>query len=183
MCLIRQSGIVLALAILSASAYAQPVQFERYSTGEGLTNHAVTAVLQDSRGFLWVGTFDGLNRYDGSSIKVYKPDPFLKGTISNNVIRDLLEDGEGNLWIVTHLGINRYSRNTNSFQIYLDSLTDIPFLEYNIRACIDADSSVLISLIGKGISKYSRTEDRFMPVFYQGVANDWLTSIGRICPS
>ncbi len=162
---------------LVQSDSTSPWPFQHVDKAAKLSNSAITSVYMDQNDYVWLGTWDGLNRYDGSSIKVYKPDPFLKGTISNNVIRDLLEDGDSNLWVVTHLGINRYSRNTNSFQIYLDSLTDIPFLEYNIRACIDADSSVLISLIGKGISKYSRTEDRFMPVFYQGVANDWLTSV------
>ena len=129
----------------------------------------------DKYDYIWLGTWDGLNRYDGSSIKVYKPDPFLKGTISNNVIRDFLEDGRGDLWIVTHLGINKYNRTTNSFQVYLDSLTDIPFLEYNIRACIGSDSSVWISLTGKGISRYSSKTDKFIPVDLQGLDADWLT--------
>ena len=131
----------------------------------------------DQYDYVWLGTWDGLNRYDGSSIKVYKPDPFLKGNISNNVIRDFLEDGKGDLWVVTHLGINKYNRTTNSFQIYLDSLTDIPFLEYNIRACIGSDSSVWISLIGRGISRYSRKEDTFIPVDFQGIDSEWLTSV------
>jgi signal transduction histidine kinase/CheY-like chemotaxis protein len=131
----------------------------------------------DQHDYVWLGTWDGLNQYDGSNIIVHKPDPFLKGTISNNVIRNLLEDGEGNLWIVTHLGINKYIRNTNSFQIYLNSPTDIPFQEYNLRACIGADSSLFISLIGRGISRYSFSEDRFVPVEYEGIDNKWLTSI------
>jgi signal transduction histidine kinase/DNA-binding response OmpR family regulator/ligand-binding sensor domain-containing protein len=131
----------------------------------------------DQHDYVWLGTWDGLNKYDGSSIKVYMPDPFMKGSISNNVIRDFLEDGRGNLWIVTHLGINKYNRTTNSFQVYLDSLSDIPFLEYNIKACIGADSAVWISRIGKGISKYSHELNEFIPVDLKGVEADWLTSI------
>ena len=154
-----------------------PWPYQHVDKSSKLSNSAITSVYMDKHDYVWLGTWDGLNRYDGSSIDVYKPDPFLKGTISNNVVRDFLEDGHGDLWIVTHLGINRYNRTSNTFQVYLDSLTDIPFLEYNIRACIGADSSVWISLIGKGISKYSRKVDAFIPVNFQGIDPLWLTSV------
>jgi signal transduction histidine kinase/ligand-binding sensor domain-containing protein/CheY-like chemotaxis protein/AraC-like DNA-binding protein len=142
-----------------------------------LSNSAITSVYMDQYEQVWLGTWDGLNRYDGSSIKVYKPDPFVKGTISNNVIRDYLEDGDGNLWVITHMGINKYNRVNNSFQVYLDSLTDVPFLEYNIRACIGADSSVWVSQIGKGIRRYSVAEDRFIPVNIEGADPAWLAAV------
>ena len=150
---------------------------QRVDKATMLSNSAITSVYMDQYDYVWLGTWDGLNRYDGSSIKVYKPDPFLKGAISNNVIRDVLEDGNGDLWVVTHLGINRYDRIANSFQVYLDSLTDIPFREYNIRACIGSDSSVWISLIGKGVSRFSRKADAFIPVTFQGIDTKWLTAV------
>jgi len=154
-----------------------PWPFQHVDKAAKLSNSAITSVYMDQNDYVWLGTWDGLNRYDGSAIKVYKPDPFLKGTISNNVIRDLLEDGKGNFWVVTHLGINKYNRTTNSFQIYLDSLTDIPFQEYNIRACIGSDSSVWISFIGKGIRRYAGSDDEFVPVDFQGIEADWLSSV------
>ncbi|HMG90189.1 MAG TPA: two-component regulator propeller domain-containing protein, partial [Chryseolinea sp.] len=116
-------------------------------------------------------------QYDGSSIKVYKPDPFLKGTISNNVIRNFLEDGFGNLWVVTHQGINKYDRTTDAFHTYLDILNDIPLLEYNIRACVGEDSTIWASLVGKGISRYSRKEDAFVPVSFSGIEKSWFSSV------
>ena len=175
----------MACAVLLFSLFSNLIQsdstspwpFQHVDKAAKLSNSAITSVYMDQYDYVWLGTWDGLNRYDGSSIKVYKPDPFLKGTISNNVVRDFLEDGKGNLWIVTHLGINKHNRTTNSFQIYLDSLTDIPFLEYNIRACIGTDSSVWISLIGKGISRYSYKEDMFIPVVFQGIDAKWLSSV------
>lgn len=154
-----------------------PWPYQHVNKAAKLSNSAITSVYMDRYDQVWLGTWDGLNLYDGSSIKVYKPDPFLKGAISNNVIRDYLEDGNGDLWIVTHLGINKYNRGTNSFQVYFDSLTDIPFLEYNIRACIGADSTVWISHIGKGISRYSLEDDRFIPVHFQGVGPEWLANV------
>ncbi|MEO7989144.1 MAG: two-component regulator propeller domain-containing protein [Chryseolinea sp.] len=162
---------------LIQSDSTSPWPYQHVDKASRISNSAITSVYMDQYDYVWLGTWDGLNRYDGSSITVYKPDPFVKGSISNNVIRDFLEDGEGNLWVVTHLGINKYNRTTNTFQIYLDSLTDIPFIEYNIRACIGSDSAVWISLIGKGIYHYSKEKDEFIPVHVEGVENEWLSTV------
>jgi len=165
---------------LDQSDSISPWPYQHVGKTAKLSNSAITSVYMDQSDYVWLGTWDGLNRYDGSSIKVYKPDPFLEGTISNNVIRDFLEDGYGDLWVVTHLGINKYNRDNNTFQVFMDSLTDIPFLEYNIRACIGSDSSVLISLIGKGISKYSRKENKFIPVYFEGIDPYWLATVANL---
>ena len=156
---------------------ASPWPFQHVDKSAKLSNSAITSVYMDRYDHVWLGTWDGLDRYDGSSIKVYKPDPFLTGTISNNVIRNFLEDGYGNLWVVTHQGINKYNRATDTFQPYLDSLNGIPFLEYNIRACVGSDSSIWTSWIGKGISRYSNKEDRFLPVNFEGLDPQWLASV------
>ncbi|MBA4056302.1 MAG: hypothetical protein C0490_16425, partial [Marivirga sp.] len=175
----------MSYALLLFTLLTTPVQadstspwpFQHVGKDAKLSNSAITSVYMDHNDYVWLGSWDGLNRYDGSSIKIYKPDPFLKGNISNNVIRDFLEDGNGDLWVVTHLGINRYNRTTNTFQPYLDSLSDIPFLEYNLRACIGPDSSVWTSIIGKGISRYSIEDDAFIPVMFQGMDDEWLKKI------
>lgn len=145
-----------------------------------LSNSAITSVYMDQYDYLWLGTWDGLNRYDGSSMEVYKPDPFIPGSISNNVIRDFLEDGNGDLWVVTHQGINKYNRTKNSFQIYLNGLTDIPFLEYNIRASLGPDSVVWVNVLGQGISRYSVEKDEFISVSFSGILPSWLKSIVNI---
>jgi signal transduction histidine kinase/ligand-binding sensor domain-containing protein/CheY-like chemotaxis protein len=156
---------------------ASPWPFQHVDKSSKLSNSAITSVYMDQSNYVWLGSWDGLNRYDGSSIKIYKPDPFVKGALSNNVIRNFLEDGKGNLWVVTHLGINKYNRIKDSFQTYLDSLNDIPLLEYNIRACIGSDSSIWVSLIGKGIMRYSSKEDAFLPVSFKGIPSTWLSSV------
>lgn len=140
-----------------------------------ISNSAVTSIYMDSYEYMWLGTWDGLNRYDGSAISIYKPDPYQKNTISNNVIRDFLEDKAGNLWVVTHRGINRFDRNSESFTSYLDSLNDIPFLENNLRACIGPDSAVWVSHIGNGIKRYNKLKNIFEKVSFEGVKADWLS--------
>lgn len=172
----------IALAIwlfgnLAPGDSTSPWPYQHVDKSAKLSNSAITSVYMDKHDYVWLGTWDGLNRYDGSTIRVYKPDRFQKGTISNNVIRNFLEDKAENLWIVTHIGINRYDRVTNSFHVYLDSIPDVPFLENNIRACIGPDGAVWTSVRGKGISRYSARADKFVPVEFQGLEAEWFSNV------
>jgi signal transduction histidine kinase/ligand-binding sensor domain-containing protein/DNA-binding NarL/FixJ family response regulator len=163
--------------LIQGDTASSPWPYQHIDKRAKLSNSAITAVYMDRYDHIWLGSWDGLDRYDGSSIKVYKPDPFLKGTISNNVIRNFLEDGRGNLWVITHQGINKYNRTTDSFQRYLDVMNDMPLIEYNIRACLDEDSTIWASLIGQGISRYSIKDDKFIPVNFTGLDKAWLASV------
>lgn len=96
------------------SAPPSPLRFERLSLEEGLSQNSVLAMLQDSQGFLWFGTQDGLNRYDGYSFTVFKNDPDDANSLSLNGILALHEDDDGALWIGTWGGgLNRFDRRNN----------------------------------------------------------------------
>jgi ligand-binding sensor domain-containing protein len=77
------------------------VRFFHLSQEDGLSQNAGLAFLQDSRGFLWIGTQDGLNRYDGHTFTVYKNDPDNPTSLSYNSINALMEDQNGQIWIST----------------------------------------------------------------------------------
>src|SRR5882724_884924 len=86
----------------------QNLKFEHIGVNSGLSQSNVLCILQDSRGFLWFGTQDGLNKYDGYSITVYKKDSRKTGSLSDNYIKDIIEDQHGNLWMATWGGgLNR----------------------------------------------------------------------------
>ncbi len=87
---------------------------------EGLSNNKVNAICQDKYGFIWLGTNEGLNRYDGFTFKVYKNNPDNSTTLSNNFIRALLKDSKGKLWIGTYDGLCYYNEEYDNF-------TQIPF--------------------------------------------------------
>lgn len=92
------------------------VQFQQLSLEDGLSQSVVNTILQDRQGFLWFGTQDGLNRYDGYNFKVYKPNPEDPNSLSDGWIESLFEDSDGYLWIGTYQGgLNRYNPNTNTF--------------------------------------------------------------------
>lgn len=80
------------------------IRLQHLNTSSGLSQAHVNAVYQDSRGYTWFGTKDGLNRYDGHEMMIYKFDPDNENTISDNYVRSLLEDHERRLWIGTDAG-------------------------------------------------------------------------------
>lgn len=96
------------------------LRFDHITIEQGLSQSSVTAIFQDSRGFMWFGTQDGLNRYDGYTFKTFKPDPDITNSLSDRWITSILEDEEGYLWIGTRAGgLNRYDPNTEQFTRYM----------------------------------------------------------------
>lgn len=99
--------------------YSQNIRFEHLSLEDGLSQSMVTSILQDRTGFLWIGTQDGLNRYDGYNFTVYKPDSTNPSSLSDRWITALAEDDDGYLWVGTRLGgLNRYNPVTGDFKRY-----------------------------------------------------------------
>lgn len=105
-------------AILVTSLYAQPsrVKFERISIEQGLSQSSINTILQDSEGFLWFGTQEGLNKYDGYEFRIYKHRPNNPNSLAHNWIKTLTEDCFGNIWIGTFGGgLSMFDRQQNKF--------------------------------------------------------------------
>ena len=83
------------------------VRFDRFSVEDGLSASAVDCIVQDSLGFVWIGTEDGLNRFDGYSFEIYRHDPQDPNSLSSSNILDLYADDNGLLWIGTIDGLKR----------------------------------------------------------------------------
>ncbi len=116
------AGLLLLANMGGVAAQSLPV--ERLSSELGLSQNMILCLLQDSKGFIWVGTKDGLNRYDGYQFKVYRFDPFDTLSISDNYIRSILEDREGRMWVNTANGLNLFDRAKEIF--YRVPLTLVP---------------------------------------------------------
>ncbi|MFD2573740.1 two-component regulator propeller domain-containing protein [Spirosoma soli] len=102
---------------------ASAFRVDHIGVGEGLTQGSVYYMLKDSRGFLWFGTQDGLNRYDGHHFRTYRPTVGERGAVQPGSIRGvnifgIIEDPEGNLWIGTEEGLNRYDRRHDRFDCF-----------------------------------------------------------------
>lgn len=116
----------LLLLVFSLSGLmAQEGQFDysqKLTISNGLAHNGVTSMFEDSRGFLWFGTYDGINKYDGYKLRTYK-NTIDQEILTSNRVRALDEDGKGNLWIGTDEGINVYNASLEKFtKIYSNKL-------------------------------------------------------------
>lgn len=138
-CLFAASAFVVSL-----NAQPDSPRFRRISVEDGLSENSTFSVYQDSRGFMWFGTNDGLNRYDGYRFVVYKPDPRLPRGLFGNRVFDVYEDARGDLWIGTNGGLNRFDRETETFERFLYDPDDPASLSSNhARAIIEDDDGAL----------------------------------------
>jgi signal transduction histidine kinase/ligand-binding sensor domain-containing protein len=95
------------------------VRFEHLNVEDGLSHSEVWAIVQDQKGFLWFGTQNGLNKYDGYQFKTYRHDPLDKGSLRDNFIESLFIDSAGALWVGTQGGwLERYNPANDSFTHY-----------------------------------------------------------------
>ncbi|MFN2149136.1 MAG: two-component regulator propeller domain-containing protein, partial [Anaerolineales bacterium] len=107
-------------------------KFNRLSLDNGLSQSTVTCILQDDYGFIWLGTLDGLNKYDGHQFIVYRHDPDRQDSLSGNTINAIIKDRQGQLWIGTNNGgINRLILSTGRFVRYQHDPNNPASLSHN----------------------------------------------------
>src|SRR5690554_599501 len=120
---------------------------------KGLSNNSVTSIYQDERGFMWIGTFDGLNRYNGYDFLVYRNQPDDSTTLINNRIVSIYEKGDG-LWVGTKKGLSVYNYLTGTFENSL--LWDAPSNSFekilqSINQITGTGDTVFVATGGKGL--------------------------------
>jgi signal transduction histidine kinase/CheY-like chemotaxis protein/ligand-binding sensor domain-containing protein len=140
------------LQAISITAFGQieGLKLKHIGTEAGLSQTNVTCVLQDSRGFMWLGTRDGLNKYDGYNFTVYKNSENDKNTLTNNFVSSLIEDRNGDIWVGTWGGgVNRYDRNKKQFSIP-DTIFKNSFVNQLVQ---DSQGNIWICTDGEGLYK------------------------------
>ncbi len=139
-----QAASALTELALSNTTYSENIRFEHIGLEEGLSQSVVYTILQDRQGFLWVGTQDGLNRFDGYKFKVYRPDADNPFSLSDYWITSLVEDPQGYLWIGTRLGgLNRYDPKTGRFTRFIHSSSEVNSISNNHVNVLLADENGL----------------------------------------
>ncbi len=160
------SGIFYCVA-LSAQTFStgtgEQLKFEHLSVEQGLSQNTVQCVLQDRQGFMWFGTQDGLNKYDGFGFVVYKPDPQSPLSLSDNRIESLYEDRAGVLWIGTRNGgLNQFDPGTETFRRYQHDPQNLQSLSNNNIISIYEDRSGMLWIgTENGLNQLDRATKTF----------------------
>jgi len=160
---------LLALAALNPPAFllaqnpARGIKFERLGLEQGLSQSTVSCILQDHQGFMWFGTQDGLNKYDGYRFIVYKHDVQDSNSLSNNFITSIYEDRSGTLWIGTRAGgLNRFERNTERFTRFINDPPNPYSLSDNLVWEIYEDRAGTIWIgTRRGLNRFDREKELF----------------------
>jgi len=154
------------------SAQYPDLKFEHITTVDGLSQNTVSCILQDSKGFMWFGTQDGLNKYDGYSFTNYHYNPHDTTSILGIFIFSIIEDSAGNLWIGTESGINMFDRSNNNFVRYEHDANDPSSLSGSeVRAVFeDSEGNLWVGSKGGNLDRFDRDSKKF--VHFQHDAND-----------
>lgn len=178
---------LLFFALIPEPVLAQgnTLRFDQIGLEQGLSQSSVNAIIQDSKGFMWFGTQDGLNRYDGYSVKVYKHEPDNLNSISDNIIKCLLSDSQGDLWIGTaNGGVNRYVISEDKFYPCLHSSNDSNSISDNTITALfeDSDSNIWIGT-NSGLNRFIRKKNTFFRYYFDSVNAPGLNgnSITAVC--
>ncbi len=157
--IILQYCVLLVLFFIPPPLTGQTLRSENISPENGLSNSWVSSILQDHEGFMWFGTWNGLNRFDGYNFKVFKPVPGDSQSLSNNVVRALCEDNAGHLWVGTEYGLNWYDVNTDKFLRFLHDPDDSASISnsYVLSLYGDRQNTLWIGTQGGGLNSVDST--------------------------
>jgi len=140
--------LVLMFLAWGITSFSQPRLFQHITNADGISQSEIYTFLEDSRGFMWIGTVDGLNQYDGYNITIYNTDKSNPNSISNNTIRSLAEDSLGRIWIGTDDGLCVYNPSSEKiFQVGIEFIEDDVLLRVN-SIIVDKNYLILGTTLG-----------------------------------
>lgn len=163
--------ILRVLFVLFCISIARPshcqvnnIKFEHKGAEAGLSYSNVLCILQDSKGFMWFGTRNGLNKYDGYSFTVYKNNVNDEYSLGNDRIGDMSEDSDGNLWIATlNGGLEMFDWKTEKFKHYRHDPKDPSSIPHNSLHCVTIDhtGNIWVGTAGGGLAMLDKKSNRF----------------------
>ena len=144
------------------------LQFTQLTSDDGLSTSIITSVIQDHKGFMWIGTSDGLNRYDGFKFVVYKNNPGDSTSLGDNVIHTLFEDHNKNLLIGTENGLCQYDRRKDQFRNYLpDNSSPLKGIGCTISKIAEDSLGNLWLATTVGLIYFDRTNSKFIQFIHK----------------
>jgi len=199
----RKTIFLLILFIIytnySLSLFSDSINFDRLTVEDGLSQSVVNCIFQDKTGYIWIGTKDGLNRYDGYNFKIYKNDPANLNSLSNNTVNTVYEDEKGRIWVGTINGLNILKRDEEKFKRIFFKNENFKNNINNIKSIIKfEEKELLIGTFGAGalvvnfegkITKHylhdserlsSLSNNRVTDIFKDSRKNIWILTVSGL---
>jgi PAS domain S-box-containing protein len=154
--------------LISSISYSQNFKFKHLTTNDGLSSGNVWSIIKDSKGYMWFGTEDGLNKFDGYNFTVYRHNPLDSTSVSDNIIQSIIEYNN-EIWVGTRNGLNRYNYKTNKFKRYFSNPNDSASLSSNIitNMLIDKKGKLWIAT-NSGFNLYNPATDKMKQFRFTG---------------
>lgn len=179
-----------SLSIFHSTSYSQKlnarsmIKFDKISVDQGLSQSSVFSICQDKKGFLWFGTLEGLNKYDGYNFTVFRANQWSEHSLSSSTIFKIYEDKQANLWIGTlGGGLNKYDRHKENFISYMNNTSDPTSLSNNnVRAIFEDSEGRLWIGTNNGLNVLDKKTGKFIryynnPANSNSLSNDYVWSI------
>jgi signal transduction histidine kinase/ligand-binding sensor domain-containing protein/DNA-binding response OmpR family regulator len=172
--------LALLFVLYSLKSFSIELNFKYYKVEDGLSSNTVYAVLQDSKGYMWFGTENGLNRFDGYTFTVYRNISRNENSLVNNYVYCLIEDEDQTLWIGTERGICKYDLKKNRLEPFaLETEKDIP-VSGRIQNLLSDNGKIWIASARQGVFVYENNR-LFLHTFEEFKTNPnesiWVTLI------
>jgi len=151
-----QTGLLATMLLFcSLTVHGINLRFKHYMVEDGLSSNTVRSILQDKKGFLWIGTEGGLNRFDGLTFRNFLNIAGDSTSLGNNYVYTLLEDAQTNLWIGTDHGVSIFNPRTEKFHSFrAKTATGISITANVQQITLDADSNLWFGTLGQGVFRY-----------------------------
>ncbi|MDF2192767.1 two-component regulator propeller domain-containing protein [Paraflavitalea sp. CAU 1676] len=182
--LLSRIVLVFTLLITSLSTFpADTMRIARMGIEKGLSNNSVRCIFQDHNGFLWFGTYDGLNRYDGYEFRIFRNSLEDSNSLPHNFIYAINEDNDHNIWVGTGQGIGIYSNITGRFKpaFYKQAASGERLrISSNVNSiAVDREGAVYIGTNGGGLMAQSKGESEARQISIQrnGRATSWFNVV------
>ena len=180
--------LILFIVLSANSIKAQQLYFDHFTVESGLTDNNVSSIIQDDLGYVWLGSLNGLNRYNGYGFDVFLPSESQDGALKGNMISSLSKGKDGNIWAVTlNGGLNFYDGGTESFHQFPDSI--FPITQSNIHNIIEAENGDIHFISAQQYYSFNQAqrtvkklvvEHRIASQFQYSKNENWLISLGKL---
>lgn len=149
---------------ISYANISESINFNNITIEDGLSQSTVETIYQDSRRYIWIGTNDGLDRYNGYEFKHYKYDKYDKNSIANNYIVDIIEDKNGYIWASTIAGLSKINPDTDEIKNYYSKEDSGNLSNNNLWQILCTEDNKIIASTVDGLNLYDEKNDKFVRI-------------------